>query len=152
MILSVSYQSAEWNLLPYRLEAGTPNIAGIVGLGAAVEWFSSLDTIALKAHETALLSHATVLADAFDGLTIVGRAKNKTGVLSFLLDEGHPADVGFLLDRQGVAIRTGNHCAEPLMKRLGVPGTARASFSIYNTLAEVEQLFTALNKVKAMLA
>ena len=152
MILSVSYQSAEWNLLPYRLEAGTPNIAGIVGLGAAVEWFSSLDTIALKAHETALLSHATVLADAFDGLTIVGRAKNKTGVLSFLLDEGHPADVGFLLDRQGVAIRTGNHCAEPLMKRLGVPGTARASFSIYNTLAEVERLFTALNKVKAMLA
>tara|TARA_B100000809_G_scaffold197997_1_gene197707 strand:- start:659 stop:1876 length:1218 start_codon:yes stop_codon:yes gene_type:complete len=152
MILSVSYQSAEWNLLPYRLEAGTPNIAGIVGLGAAVEWFSSLDTIGLKTHETALLSRATDLAEAFDGLTIVGRAKNKTGVLSFLLDEGHPADVGFLLDRQGVAIRTGNHCAEPLMKRLGVPGTARASFSIYNTLAEVEQLFTALNKVKAMLA
>ncbi len=152
MILSVSYQSAEWNQLPYRLEAGTPNIAGIVGLGAAVEWFSKLDMSGLKAHESALLSRATELAEAFEGLTIVGRAKDKAGVLSFILDEGHPADVGFLLDRQGVAIRTGYHCAEPLMNRLGVPGTARASFSIYNTLSEVEQLFAALNKVKSMLA
>lgn len=152
MILSVSYQSAEWNQLPYRLEAGTPNIAGIVGLGAAVKWFSGLDMIGLKAHESALLLRATELAEAFEGLTIVGRAKTKAGVLSFVLDEGHPADVGFLLDRQGVAIRTGYHCAEPLMNRLGVPGTARASFSIYNTLSEVEQLFAALNKVKSMLA
>ena len=152
MILSVSYQSAEWNQLPYRLEAGTPNIAGIVGLGAAVEGFSKLDMSGLKAHEAALLSRATELAEAFEGLTIVGRAKDKAGVLSFILDEGHPADVGFLLDRQGVAIRTGYHCAVPLMNRLGVPGTARASFSIYNTLSEVEQLFAALNKVKSMLA
>lgn len=152
MIASVSYQDAQWNQLPYRLEAGTPNIAGVIGLGEAVRWFAALDADAVKAHEAQLLTRATELAEDFDGLTIVGRAKHKTGVLSFIMDEGHPADIGFLLDRQGVAIRTGHHCAEPLMNRLNIPGTARASFSIYNTLAEVEQLFSALNKVKAMLA
>lgn len=152
MIASVSYQDAQWNQLPYRLEAGTPNIAGVIGLGEAVRWFAALDADAVKAHEAQLLTRATELAEDFDGLTIVGRAKHKTGVLSFIMNEGHPADIGFLLDRQGVAIRTGHHCAEPLMNRLNIPGTARASFSIYNTLAEVEQLFSALNKVKAMLA
>lgn len=152
MIASVSYQDAQWNQLPYRLEAGTPNIAGVIGLGEAVRWFAALDAGAVKAHEAQLLTRATELAEDFDGLTIVGRAKHKTGVLSFIMDEGHPADIGFLLDRQGVAIRTGHHCAEPLMNRLNIPGTARASFSIYNTLSEVEQLFSALNKVKAMLA
>lgn len=152
MIASVSYQDAQWNQLPYRLEAGTPNIAGVIGLGEAVRWFAALDADAVKMHETQLLTRATELAEDFDGLTVVGRAKHKTGVLSFIMDEGHPADIGFLLDRQGVAIRTGHHCAEPLMNRLNIPGTARASFSIYNTLAEVEQLFSALNKVKAMLA
>lgn len=152
MIASVSYQDAQWNQLPYRLEAGTPNIAGVIGLGEAVRWFAALDAEGVQLHEAKLLARATELADDFDGLTIVGRAKDKTGVLSFVMDDGHPADIGFLLDRQGVAIRTGHHCAEPLMNRLNVPGTARASFSIYNTLAEVEQLFSALNKVKAMLA
>jgi cysteine desulfurase/selenocysteine lyase len=152
MIASVSYQDAQWNQLPYRLEAGTPNIAGVIGLGEAVRWFAALDAGGVKTHEAQLLARATELAEDFDGLTIVGRAKEKTGVLSFVMDDGHPADIGFLLDRQGVAIRTGHHCAEPLMNRLNVPGTARASFSIYNTLAEVEQLFSALNKVKAMLA
>lgn len=152
MIASVSYQDAQWNQLPYRLEAGTPNIAGVVGLGEAVRWFAALDGEGVKLHEAQLLARATELAEDFDGLTIVGRAREKTGVLSFVMDDGHPADIGFLLDRQGVAIRTGHHCAEPLMNRLNVPGTARASFSIYNTLAEVEQLFSALNKVKAMLA
>lgn len=152
MISSVSYQNAEWNQLPYRLEAGTPNIAGVIGLGEAVRWFGALDFTAVKLHEAALLNRATELAEGFEGLTIIGRAKHKTGVLSFVMDEGHPADIGFLLDRQGIAIRTGHHCAEPLMNRLQVPGTARASFSIYNTLDEVEQLFAALAKVKAMLA
>ncbi len=152
MISEVSYQDAKWNELPYRLEAGTPNIAGAIGLGAALQWFSDLDLPALQAHEALLLSSATEQAEAFDGLTIIGRARNKVGVLSFLLDEGHPADIGFLLDQQGIAIRTGHHCAEPLMNRLGVPGTARASFSIYNSLAEVDVLFTALQKVKTLLA
>ncbi|AFU98154.1 aminotransferase class V-fold PLP-dependent enzyme [Simiduia agarivorans] len=152
MISSVSYQSAEWNRLPYRLEAGTPNIAGVIGLGEAVRWFGELDLAGLQSHEAALLARAEALATDFDGLRVVGTAPQKAGVLSFLMDGGHPADVGFLLDRQGIAIRTGHHCAEPLMNRLGVPGTARASFSIYNRLDEVDALFAALDKVRFMLA
>jgi cysteine desulfurase/selenocysteine lyase len=152
MIAEVTYQESQWNELPYRLEAGTPNIAGAIGLGEAVRWFSALDMVLVQAHEEALLSRATELAEAFEGLTVVGSAENKIGVLSFVMDEGHPADIGFLLDQQGVAIRTGYHCAEPLMGRLGLTGTARASFSIYNTLAEIDVFFAALRKVKNMLA
>jgi len=152
MISEVTYQSASWNTLPYRLEAGTPNIAGVIGLGAAIAWFSKLDLPGLQQHERALMAHATALAVDFEGLRIVGQAPEKSGVLSFLMDGGHPADIGFLLDRQGIAIRTGHHCAEPLMRRLAVPGTARASFSIYTRMSEIDALFTALDKVKFMLA
>lgn len=152
MIASVSYQDAQWNTLPYRMEAGTPNIAGAIGMGEAVRWFQGLDLEALKAHESALMASATEQAQAFDGLTIIGTASDKTGVLSFVMEQGHPADIGFLLDRQGVAIRTGHHCAEPLMARLGVPGTARASFTLYNTLDEVDKLFVALSKARTMLS
>ena len=152
MISDVTYTTATWNVLPYRFEAGTPNIAGVVATGEAVRWFAALDAPAMIAHEKSLLASATEQAEAFSGLRIIGSAKNKMGILSFVMDEGHPADVGFLLDQQGIAIRTGHHCAEPLMNRLHVPGTARASFSIYNTLAEVDALFLALNKVKTMLA
>ncbi|GEA11807.1 cysteine desulfurase [Alteromonas sp. KUL49] len=152
MIKDVSYQEATWGQLPNRLEAGTPNIAGAIGMGAAVEWFMAQDIPALQAHEKALLDYATEKANAFDGLTIIGTAPDKVGVLSFLLDGAHPADVGFILDKQGVAIRTGDSCAQPLMKRLGIPGTARASFSIYNTFEEVDSLFAALKKAKMMLA
>ncbi|WP_019528932.1 aminotransferase class V-fold PLP-dependent enzyme [Dasania marina] len=152
MIASVSYQEATWNTLPYRLEAGTPNIAGVIATGEAVRWFMALDMAAVAAHEAAVLASATEQAQAFEGLRIVGSAPQKMGVLSFVMEQGHPADIGFLLDRQGIAIRTGHHCAEPLMARLGVPGTARASFSIYNTLAEVDALFDGLKKVKMMLA
>lgn len=152
MISEVNYQQARWNVLPYRLEAGTPNIADSIGMAAAIEWFSKLDIDALLNHEQQLLSRATELAANFDGLTPIGTAAKKAGVLSFVMDAGHPADIGFLLDRQGIAIRTGHHCAEPLMGRLGVPGTARASFALYNTLDEVEQLFSALRKVQMMLA
>lgn len=151
MIHSVSYEESTWNTLPYRLEAGTPHIAGAIGLGKAIEWFSALDQDAVKAHEAALLKRATELAEDFEGLSIIGTASHKTGVLSFVMEGGHPADIGFLLDRQGIAIRTGHHCAEPLMGRLGVPGTARASFSIYNTLEEVDALFAGLKKVRMML-
>ena len=152
MISEVTYQGASWNTLPYRLEAGTPNIAGVIGLGAAIGWFSELDLPGLQQHERALMAHATALATDFEGLRIVGQAPEKSGVLSFLMAGGHPADIGFLLDRQGIAIRTGHHCAEPLMHRLAVPGTARASFSIYTRLGEIDALFTALDKVKFMLA
>ena len=152
MISEVTYQDAKWNVLPYKLEAGTPNIAGVIGLGASIEWFSQLDLVSVKAHEAALMASATRQAENFDGLRIVGSAKDKVGVLSFVMELGHPADIGFLLDRQGIAIRTGHHCAEPLMNRLGVPGTARASFAVYNTLEEVDSLFQALRKVQTMLA
>lgn len=152
MIASVSYEAATWGELPNRFEAGTPHIAGAIGLGKAVEWFSSLEMPAVMAHERALMQRATEQAEAFEGLRIIGSAANKIGVLSFVMAEGHPADIGFLLDRQGVAIRTGHHCAEPLMGRLAVPGTARASFSLYNTLEEIDLLFAALHKAKSMLA
>lgn len=151
MISTVTYDHAEWNTLPYRLEAGTPNIAGVIGLGAAFSWLSTLDLAGMRAHEQSLIDEAVARADQFDGLRLLGRAKQKISVLSFVLDGGHPADVGFLLDRQGVAIRTGHHCAEPLMNLLGVPGTARASFSIYNSMSDVDALFDALAKVRTML-
>ncbi|GAA0367593.1 cysteine desulfurase [Bowmanella denitrificans] len=152
MIAKVSYECATWGTLPNRLEAGTPNIAGAIGMAAAISWFMSLDVAAVQAHEKALLASATEQAQAFEGLKIIGTAKDKIGVLSFVLDGSHPADVGFILDRQGVAIRTGDHCAQPLMRRLNVPGTARASFSIYNSLDEVDVLFKALKKAQSMLA
>lgn len=151
MISVVTYDGATWGELPNRLEAGTPNIAGAVGLGAAIDWFSGLDLEAVKAHEQLLMQKAVELSTGVDGLIIKGNAPNKIGVFSFIIEGTHPADIGFLLDKQGIAIRTGDHCAQPLMKRLGVPGTARASFSIYNTVEDVEALFKALQKVKMML-
>ncbi|NRA41000.1 MAG: cysteine desulfurase [Pseudomonadales bacterium] len=151
MISEVSYQDASWNVLPYRLEAGTPNIADVVALGAAIDWLSTIDLTAMRAHEKALISKAGSLAADFDGLEVIGQAKDKLSVLSFIMHNGHPADIGFLLDRQAVAIRTGHHCAEPLMQRLGLPGTARASFALYNTLDEVDVFFAALDKVNTML-
>lgn len=152
MIATVSYQDATWGELPNRLEAGTPNIAGAIGLAAALDWIQQYDAVKIFAHEQALLTRATELAEAVDGLTIVGRAAEKIGVLSFVLDGIHPADIGFLLDKQGIAIRTGDHCAQPLMKRLNVPGTARASFTLYNTMDDVETLFEGINKARLMLA
>lgn len=152
MIASVTYESSTWGELPNRLEAGTPNIAGAIGLAAAIDWFTRMDLSSVQAHEQALMASAIKQAQAFDGLKIIGNAASKIGVLSFILKGTHPADVGFLLDRQGIAIRTGDHCAQPLMRRLDLPGTARASFSVYNTLEEVDTLFIALKKVQSMLA
>ncbi|KZX65825.1 cysteine sulfinate desulfinase [Alcanivorax sp. HI0033] len=151
MIETVSFEKSTWNQLPYKFEAGTPNIAGAIGLAAAIDWFNQQDREALQAHEDALLVNATKQAEAFDGLKIIGTAANKVSVLSFLLEGAHPADVGMLLDKQGVAVRTGHHCTMPLMDTLGIPGTVRASFSIYNTLDEVDRLFEALEKVKTFL-
>lgn len=152
MISTVTYQDATWGELPNRLEAGTPNIAGVIGLAAAIAWLQQFDAAAIWAHEQALLQRATELAEQTEGLRILGNASNKIGVLSFVIDGVHPADIGFILDKQGVAIRTGDHCAQPLMRRLGVPGTARASFTIYNTMDDVELLFKAINKARMMLA
>lgn len=151
MISEVTYEDASWGTLPNRLEAGTPNIAGAVGLGAAVDWFSGLDAGAIHEHEMQLMQAALKGAEQIDGLKVMGNADSKIGVLSFVIDGTHPADIGFLLDKQGIAIRTGDHCAQPLMARMKVPGTARASFSIYNTFDEIDALFSALQKVKMML-
>lgn len=152
MIATVSYEEATWGALPNRLEAGTPNIAGAIGMAAAIDWFQGLDVDAVKEHETKLLNRALELAKTIPGLRVVGNADQKIGIFSFIIEGVHPADIGFLLDQQGIAIRTGDHCAQPLMQRLGVPGTARASFTIYNTLDEVEALFGGLEKAARMLA
>lgn len=151
MIETVSFERSTWNRLPYKFEAGTPNIAGAIGLGAAIEWLQAQDRTALAAHEAALLRDATARAEAFDGLRLIGTAPGKVAVMSFLLDGTHPHDVGQLLDQQGVAVRTGHHCTMPLMDRLGIPGTVRASFSIYNDSTDIERLFLALEKVKTFL-
>lgn len=152
MIATVSYQESTWGPLPNRLEAGTPNIAGAIGMAAGIKWLQQFDMVDVQRHEQALMAKAVELGEAMPGLRLIGNAPDKVGVYSFVMEAGHPADIGFILDRQGIAIRTGDHCAQPLMARLNVPGTARASFSIYNTLDEVEQLFAGLRKAQEMLA
>lgn len=151
MIADVTYQDATWGALPNRLEAGTPNIAGAIGLGTALDWFSKLDIAAVQAHEKALIASAMAQAAEIPGMRLIGTASHKIGILSFVMANAHPADIGFILDRQGIAIRTGDNCAQPLMHRLGINGTARASFSLYNTLEEVSAFFAGLRKAQAML-
>jgi cysteine desulfurase/selenocysteine lyase len=151
MIDSVSFAGTTYNQLPYKYEAGTPDIAGAVGLAAAIDYLNAMDRTAAAQHEAQLLEHALELAADFPGFNLVGRARHKTSVLSFLLDGAHPHDVGTLLDQQGIAVRTGHHCTQPIMDQLSIPGTVRASFSIYNTHDEVESLFFALHKAQTFL-
>lgn len=151
MIEHVSFEKTTFNSLPYKFEAGTPNIAGAIGLAAALNYLNSLDRTAIAAHENALLARANELAEQLGGIRIVGTANNKASVFSFLLDGAHPADVGTLLDQQGIAVRTGHHCAMPIMEQFGIPGTARACFAFYNTIEEVETLFKGLEKAKTFL-
>ena len=147
MIETVSFEGSTWNVLPYRFEAGTPNIAGAVATAAAFDFLDSLDREALQRHEDALLSAATHQLSAIPGLRLVGTAPEKAAIVSFVMEGPHPQDIGTLLDENGIAVRTGHHCAMPLMARFGLPGTARASFAAYNTLAEVEQLSLALQRI-----
>jgi len=151
MIESVSFAGTTYNQLPYKFEAGTPDIAGAIGLAAAIDYLNAMDRKAAAAHETALLEYATRKATAVPGLRIIGTAQNKASVLSFILEGVHPADVGTLLDQQGVAVRTGIHCAQPIMDQYGIPGTIRASFSFYNTFDDVDRLFAALEKARQFL-
>ena len=148
MIRSVSFAGTTYNALPYKFEAGTPNIAGVVGLRAAVDYVSGVGYQAIAEHEQALLKYATSLLGSIPGLRLVGTARKKTGILSFVLEGVHPHDIGTILDREGVAIRTGHHCTMPLMERFGIPGTARASFALYNTRQDVEALAAAIYKAK----
>jgi len=151
MIEKVTFAESTWNELPYKFEAGTPNIAGAIGFGAALRWLGEQDRAALQAHEADLLAYATEKAQAFTGLKLIGTAPNKVSVMSFLLDGAHPNDVGHLLDQQGIAVRTGHHCTMPLMDHFGIPGTVRASFSVYNSRDDVEALFRGLDKVRTFL-
>lgn len=151
MIETVSFSGTTYNQLPYKFEAGTPDIAGAIGLGAAVDYVNALDRAAAAAHEDALLAYARDKALQVPGLRLVGTARDKVAVLSFVLDGTHPSDIGMLMDQQGVAVRTGHHCAQPLMDQYQLPGTVRASFSIYNTFDDVDRLFAALEKARGML-
>jgi len=152
MIERVSFAGTTYNTLPYKFEAGTPAVAEAVGLGAAIDYLTSLDRGAIEAAENALLLRANELVASVPGMTVVGTAANKVPVMSFKIEGLHPSDIGTLLDQQGIAVRTGHHCAMPLMEFYEIPGTARASFAFYNTLEEVEQLFTALRKIQSRFA
>ncbi len=148
MIRSVTFEKAEWADLPYKFEAGTPAIAQSVGLGAAIDYVTGLGLDAIGAHEADLLTYANQQLSSIDGLKLIGTAPGKASVVSFTMDCAHPHDIGTLVDRAGVAIRVGHHCAQPLMDRLGVAATARASFGLYNTRAEVDRLTEALEGVR----
>jgi cysteine desulfurase / selenocysteine lyase len=140
MIRSVTFEKTTYNVLPYKFEAGTPDIAGAIGLGVALEYVMALGMDRVAAHEHQLLDYATNVVGAIPGIRLVGTAKERAGVLSFMLDQVHPHDLGTILDRDGIAIRTGHHCAQPVMERFGIPATARASFAIYNTKEDVDAL------------
>jgi cysteine desulfurase/selenocysteine lyase len=151
MIASVTFERTTYKAPPSRFEAGTPNIADAIGLGAAIDYLQALDRPAVEAHEHAVLAYATRAVRDVPGLRIVGTAREKAGVLSFVFDHIHAHDVGTILDREGVAIRAGHHCTQPLMERLGVTATARASLALYNTTADVDALVAALGKVRELL-
>ena len=148
MIRTVSFEESTWNDLPYKFEAGTPHIAGAIGLGSAVEFMTELGLDAIAAHEHDVLEYATEALDEMDGIRIIGTAREKAGILSFVVEGVHPHDVGTIVDRHGVAIRAGHHCAMPLMRRYGVPATSRASLALYNTRADIDALMESLRKVK----
>ena len=152
MIEKVTFEKTTYNTLPHKFEAGTPHIVGGIGLGEALKFFSQLDSAAVAAHEADLLNYATENLLQIDGLRIIGTAKEKASVISFLIDGSHPFDVGTLLDQQGVAVRTGHHCTQPLMDFYGIPGTVRASFAVYNNRDDVDKLVSATQKAAQMLA
>ena len=151
MIETVSFNGTTFNGLPFKFEAGTPHIEGVIGLGAAIDFVNGLDRDLIEQHEADLIQYAITKAANCEGLERIGTAKHQAGAFSFLLKGAHPADVGMLLDQQGIAVRTGHHCAQPLMSRLNIPGTVRASFSIYNTRDDIDRLFIGLEKAKQFL-
>ena len=151
MILTVSFEGTTYNSLPYKFEAGTPNIAGAIALGAAVDYVETIGLDRIAQHEADLLAYATGRLAGIDGLSIIGTAPDKASLVSFVVEGVHPHDLGTILDAEGVAIRTGHHCAMPVMDFFGVPATARASFAFYNTRAEIDALVTALGHAREML-
>jgi len=151
MIKTVSMEETTYNELPHKFEAGTPNIVGGIGLGEALTWLEEQDMVAWEAHEHELLEYATNRINEIEGVRIYGEAANKSAVLSFLVEGLHPYDIGTLLNQQGIAVRTGHHCTQPIMDHFGIPGTIRASFSGYNTKAEIDRFINALKRAVEML-
>ena len=147
MIRSVTFEKTLYNDLPYKFEAGTPNIAGAIGLGAAVDYVTNIGLDRISAYEKGLLEYGTECLSSIEGLRLIGTAARKAAILSFVMDKAHPHDIGTILDSQGVAIRTGHHCTQPLMDRLGIAATARASMSFYNTRAEIDELVKGIDRV-----
>jgi cysteine desulfurase/selenocysteine lyase len=151
MIASVTFERSTWNEIPHKFEAGTPDIAGVIALGAALEWVAARGLPAIAAHEDALLVYGTGLLSAVPGLRLIGTAKRKAGVLSFVVDGIHPHDLGTVLDYEGVAVRTGHHCAQPVMDRFSVPATTRASLACFNTREDLEALARGIERARAVL-
>jgi cysteine desulfurase/selenocysteine lyase len=152
MILEVTFEGTTYNDLPYKFEAGTPNIAGVIGLGAAVDYLRSVGLANIAEHEQQLLDYMTTRLADVDGIRLIGTAADKASVQSFMLDDIHPHDVGTILDHEGVAIRTGHHCAMPVMDYFGIPGTARASLALYNNADDVDRLVDALEQARKIFA
>jgi cysteine desulfurase/selenocysteine lyase len=152
MIRSVTFEQSTWNDLPHKFEAGTPNIAGAIGLAAALDYIRSVGLTAIAQHEQELLTYATSVVSEIPGVRLIGTARNKASVVSFVMGEVHPHDIGTIVDREGVAIRTGHHCAQPVMERFGIPATARASVAMYNTREEIDVLGRALRRVREVFA
>jgi cysteine desulfurase/selenocysteine lyase len=152
MISSVTFEKTIYNKLPYKFEAGTPHVAGAIGLGAAIEYVNGVGMDNIASYEHELLAYATEAVSTIPGIRLIGTAREKAGVLSFLLDSIHPHDIGTILDQEGIAIRTGHHCAQPVMQRFGIAATARASFALYNTREEVDALVEGIEKVREVFA
>lgn len=152
MIRSVSFERTDYNVLPYKFEAGTPNIEGVIGMGAAIEWLLGLGLDAVGHHEAALLEHGREALAAIPGVRMIGQAAHKASVLSFVVDDIHPHDIGTFLDLEGLAVRTGHHCAQPVMDRYQIAATTRASLAVYNTTADLDALVEGLRKVIAFFA
>ncbi|HSN49933.1 MAG TPA: cysteine desulfurase [Bacteroidales bacterium] len=150
MIKEVFYDHSTYNELPFKFEAGTPNVEGVYGLHAAIGYLETIGIAKIAVYEALLLEHATRKLSEIEGLTLIGTARKKTSLVSFLLDNIHPYDAGTILDKMGIAVRTGNHCAQPLMKWFNIPGTIRASFAFYNTVEEIDQLAESIGVVKKM--
>jgi cysteine desulfurase/selenocysteine lyase len=151
MIARVTFERTTYNELPFKFEAGTPHIAGGICLGESFKFLASLDMKAIQSYEKELTEYAEDLIDTFEGMRIIGEAKNKTSVVSFIMDGIHPFDMGTLLDKQGIAVRTGHHCTQPLMDFFSISGTVRASFAFYNTRQEIDTFIEALEKSIQML-
>jgi cysteine desulfurase/selenocysteine lyase len=152
MISSVTFEKSTWNALPFKFEAGTPHIEGAIGLHAALDYIDGVGLDAINAHERELTAYATSVLQAIDGVRLVGTSPDKSSILSFVMDGIHPHDIGTIVDREGVAIRTGHHCAQPVMDRFGIPATARASLAMYSTREEIDRLGCALRKVHEVFA